>query len=58
MAPMTEHERQIVTSLCARIADERNPAVFTQLVMELDTLLGRLNSPQATSTGFEGDMAT
>ena len=39
---MTDHERQMVTSLCARISDEKNPVVFTQLVYELDALLEKL----------------
>lgn len=59
MAPMTEHEREMVTALCARIADEQNPAVFTQLLIELDALLETLNNHQAKRSGFEGEnMAT
>jgi hypothetical protein len=59
MALMTAHEREMVTALCARIADEKNPVVFRQLLIELDALLGKLNNPQAKRSGFEGEnMAT
>jgi len=55
---MTEHERVMVTALCARIADEKNPFVF-QLLIELDALLEKLNNHQAKRSGFEGEnMAT
>jgi hypothetical protein len=49
-----------VIGLCARIADEKNPVVFNQLLIELDALLERLlNNHQAKLSGFEGDsMAT
>lgn len=39
MTPMTDHERQKLTKLCARISDEKNPDVFTELVAELEVLL-------------------
>jgi hypothetical protein len=56
---MREHERQMITALCARIVDEKNPVVFGQLLIELDALLEKLNNPQAERTGFEGEnMAT
>ena len=42
MAPMSEHERRTVTVLCARIAGEKNPVIFRQLLIELDTLLEKL----------------
>ena len=59
MASMTEHERQAVTALCARIINEKNPAVFRQLLIELDGLLEELNNQQAKRSGFEGEnMAT
>jgi len=60
MASMSEHEREMVTALCARIADEKNPVVFRQLLIELDALLEKLNNHhQSTRTGFEGEnMAT
>jgi hypothetical protein len=56
---MTEHERRAVTALCARIAGEKNPVVFRQLLFELGALLEKLNNHPARSTGFEGEnMAT
>ena len=59
MALMTEHERQMVIALCARIADEKNPVVFRKLLIELDGLLEKLNNHQAKRSGFEGEnMAT
>ena len=59
MAFMTQHERQMVISLCARIADEKNPFVFSQLIIEMDALLEKLNNHQAKRSGFEGEnMAT
>ncbi len=39
---MTVHEREMVTSLCARINDEEDPNVFTELVIELEALLETL----------------
>ena len=50
MASMIEHERQMVTALCTRIADETNPVVFSQLLIELDALLNKMNNHQATRT--------
>ena len=55
MAPMTEHERRTVTVLCARIAGEKNPVIFRQLLFELDALLEKLNSHQAEWTGVEDE---
>ena len=56
---MTDHERRMVTALCARIAGEKDPVVFRQLLFELDALLEKLNNHQAKHTGFEGEnMAT
>lgn len=56
---MTEHERQMVTTLCVRIVNEKNPAVFVNLLVELDALLDKVNNHQARRTGFEGEnMAT
>jgi hypothetical protein len=52
---MTEHERRAVTALCARIAGEKNPVVFRQLLFELDALLEKLNSHPAEWTGFEDE---
>ena len=59
MASMTEHERVMVIALCARIADEKNPFAFRQLLIELDALLEKLNNHHAKRSGFEGEnMAT
>jgi len=55
MVSMTEREREMATALCARIADEKNPVVFRQLLIRLDALLEKLNSHQARRTGFEGE---
>lgn len=56
---MTEHERQMVKTLCARIVDEENPALLFSLVVELNALLEKLHYHQAGRTGFEGEnMAT
>ena len=54
---MTEHERRMVTALCARISEEKNPVVFRQLLIELDALLENLNNHQTRRTGFEGENA-
>lgn len=50
---MTGHEREIVTKLCARIVDEKNPVVFRQLLIELDALLDRVKNHQATYSEYE-----
>jgi hypothetical protein len=55
MTPMTEHERQAFTKLCARISEEKNCEVFTQLLIELEALLERLNNHEAKRSGFEGE---
>ena len=56
---MTEQERQMVKALCARIVDEKDPVVFRQLLIQLNALLEKANTAQATPTGFEGEnMAT
>ena len=52
---MTEYEHQMVTTLCARIMDEEDPAVLVSLMVELNALLERLHNPQARRTGFEGE---
>ncbi|HEV2396610.1 MAG TPA: hypothetical protein VGS27_06700 [Candidatus Sulfotelmatobacter sp.] len=36
---MTEHQREMVTTLCARINDEKDPYIFTELLSELEVLL-------------------
>jgi len=43
VTPMTEHERQTLTKLCARISDEKDPDVFTELVTQLERLLERMS---------------
>lgn len=55
---MTEHERRMVTALCARISEEKDPVLFTQLVIELDALLEKLNNHQPRRTGFEAEKMT
>lgn len=54
---MTEHERRMVTALCARISEEKNSVVFRQLLIELDALLENLDNHQTRRTGFEGENA-
>lgn len=44
---MTEHERDTLTMLCARITDEKNPAVFLELLMELEALLNNAGWPES-----------
>jgi len=43
MTPMTEHERQKFTALCARISEEKNSEVFMELVSELEALLEKMS---------------
>jgi hypothetical protein len=38
---MSPEERQLVNGLCQRIADEKDPLIFQQLVEQLDELLTR-----------------
>ena len=38
---MTPEERQLVNDLCKRIAEEKDPSIFQQLVEQLDELLAR-----------------
>ena len=40
---MTEHQREMVTTLCARINDEKDPDVFMELLIELEALLETLS---------------
>ena len=59
MSLMSQYEHERVTSLCDRIVGEKNPAVFMQLLVELDAVLKKMNNHQAKRSGFEGDsMAT
>jgi hypothetical protein len=39
---MTEHENEIVKSLCARINEEKDSKVFAELVIELNLLLDKV----------------
>lgn len=41
--PMTEHEREMVKTLCARITEEKDRKVFTELLIELDALLEKVS---------------
>jgi len=41
---MTEHESEKLKSLCARISEENNPVLFSQLLVELDVLLRKLSA--------------
>ena len=45
MAPMTEHERETFTKLCARISEETNSEAFSELVSELEVFLEKLSVP-------------
>jgi DNA replication initiation complex subunit (GINS family) len=38
---MTPEERRLVDNLCKRIADEKDPFIFHQLVQQLDEVLAR-----------------
>jgi len=44
---MTDHERQKVTALCARIGEETDSAVFLELLIELETLLDEAGWPKS-----------
>ena len=44
---MTDHERETLTMLCARITDEKNPAVFLELLIELEALLNKAGWPKS-----------
>jgi hypothetical protein len=49
----------MVTVLCARLVEEKNPFLFKELLIELDALLEKLTNQQAKRSGFEGEnMAT
>jgi hypothetical protein len=43
---MTDHERETLTTLCARITYEKNPAVFLELLIELEALLNKAGWPK------------
>jgi hypothetical protein len=42
MASMTELEREMVTVLCARIADEKNPLVFPATLNRVGRVVGKV----------------
>jgi hypothetical protein len=42
--PMTEPEREMVTTLCALISDEKDPHVFSELLVELEALLEKISA--------------
>ena len=52
---MTEHEHDMVTTLCARISEEKDPVAFTELVIELNALFEKLETQQARCVGFESE---
>jgi hypothetical protein len=48
--PMTESEREMLTTLCARISEEKDPLVFEELLVDLNALLVRVAGPPPTDT--------
>lgn len=45
---MTEQERQMLITLCARMSEEKDAVVLTELLSELNTLLDKVEGPQGT----------
>lgn len=45
--PMSEHEREALTALCARIVAEKDRAVFLELLIELESLLDIAGWPKS-----------
>lgn len=43
---MSQQEREMLLTLCSRIAEEKDRAVFTELLIELETLLDKAGWPQ------------
>ena len=43
---MSEHEREMLTILCSHIVEEKDHAVFTELLIELETLLDKAGWPK------------
>ena len=37
--PMTDHDREMLKKLCAKVLEERDHVRFTRLLIELDALL-------------------
>ena len=52
---MTEHENEILKTLCARISTEQDPILFMDLLTELDALLETLATRKARCVGFESE---
>ena len=46
---MTEQEHQMLITLCARMGEEKDAYVLTELLSELNTLLDKVEGPQGTS---------
>jgi hypothetical protein len=46
---MTEQEREMLMVLCARMGEEKDAVVLTELLSELNTLLDKMEGPQGTS---------
>jgi hypothetical protein len=46
---MTEQEREMLMALCARMGEEKDAVVLTELLSELNTLLDKVEGPQGTS---------
>lgn len=44
---MSEHEREALTALCARIVAEKDRAVFLELLIELESLLDKAGWPKS-----------
>ena len=44
---MTDHERQRVTVLCARVVEEKDSAAFLELLIELEILLNEAGWPKS-----------
>ena len=44
---MTDQERNTLTTLCARITDEKDPVVFLELLVELESLLNKAGWPKS-----------
>ena len=44
---MTDNERQNVTALCARVVEERDSAVFLELLIQLEALLDEAGWPKS-----------
>ena len=39
---MTDHENEMVKTLCARVNEEKDPKAFSELVIELNVLLDKV----------------